>query len=703
MAGAVAMPTLPMELTGADGERSWYRFQARAAAASQVVDLYIIGDIGAWGVSAQQFARDLVEHAKGAATIRVALHSLGGDIMEGLAIYNMLKNHPARVEVFIGGIAASMGSVIAMAGDVVYIPENGWIMVHKPWGGQLGDADDMRRYADLLDQWEESLSLAYQKKTGKSREELATLIADETWLMGQAAVDAGFADQLTEAVEMSARANNRALDFMKTPESVKPLINPRAQGGQPSATPAPSSDPGQGAAPTPAPAPAPAPAPVPPAADPAPGDALAQFRAQEQARRDDINTMFAGFASHSGLMRQCLDDMNCTAAQAKDKLLAALGGSGGAAPAAAGRATHIHVGNGEFIRQGMANALAARAGVEQLESDNSYRGMALVEMARMALTERGISAYGMDRMEMIGLAFTHSSSDFGNILMDVAHKALLQGVEAAAETFQLWTKQGNLSDFKLSNRVALDSFPTLDEVPDGGKYSQAKINDLGETIKLATYGKMFGISRQTIINDDLGAFTEIPSMMGRAALRTIGNLVYALLMSNPKMKDGKALFHADHGNLGNAAALSMAALDAAGTVMAMQEDSAGSVLNVEPKFLITGRADKGQAVTLMNSEKNPDEAGSNAPNIVRGMATVIADARIDKAAKKANTALPWFLAADPAFGTIEVAYLDGNTQPTLEQREGWSVDGTEFKVRHDAGVAALSSRTLYKNPGQAAG
>jgi len=675
----------PQGLTELELQESWYRFSGNAAA--RTVDLYVVGDIGAWGVSARQFARDLAEQAKGAAVIKLYLHSLGGDIMEGLAIYNMLLNHPARVEVYIAGIAASMGSVIAMAGDVIHIPENGWIMVHKPWGGQIGDAEQMRRYAELLDQWEDSLVLAYEKKTGKSREELADLLASETWLMGQDAIDLGFADQLTDAVEMVAKANNRAKDFLNMPKRLATLMNPRGEGGQPPAAPVQTPAP-QAAAPAPAPAPT-------PAADP-----QAQFREQEQNRRNGINAVFDGFGSFGELQRQCLDNMDCTESMAKDKLLAALGGNG-SAPAGAGRIAHIHAGNGEFVRQGMANALAARAGVEAYESDNSYRGMALVEMARMALTESGVSAYGLDRMEMIGLAFTHSSSDFGNILQDVAHKALLQGVEAAQETFQLWTKKGQLSDFKLSNRVALDGFPALDEVPDGGKYQQANINDRGESIKLATYGKLFGISRQTIMNDDLQAFTEIPNLMGRAALRTVGNLVYALLMANPKMRDGKELFHASHGgNLGDAAALSMAALDAASTVMAMQEDSAGTVLNVEPKFLIVGRKDKGKATSLMESEFDPDVADSNNPNIVRNMATVIADARIDQAAKKANVKVPWFLAADPAFGTIEVAYLDGNEQPHLEQKEGWTTDGAQFKVRHDAGVAALSATTMYKNPGQ---
>ncbi|MEL0625302.1 Mu-like prophage major head subunit gpT family protein, partial [Marinomonas arenicola] len=81
------------------------------------------------------------------------------------------------------------------------------------------------------------------------------------------------------------------------------------------------------------------------------------------------------------------------------------------------------------------------------------------------------------------------------------------------------------------------------------------IGDNAEQIQLATYGRLFSISRQTIINDDLQAFTKLPMKMGRAAIRTVGDLVYALLMSNPNMKDGKSLFHADHNNILTAAAL----------------------------------------------------------------------------------------------------------------------------------------------------
>ncbi len=100
----------------------------------------------------------------------------------------------------------------------------------------------------------------------------------------------------------------------------------------------------------------------------------------------------------------------------------------------------------------------------------------------------------------------------------------------------------------------------------------ATINDRGETIQLATYGSIFSISRHAIINDDMGAFTRIPQRMGRAAHRTVGNLVYAILNDNPTMKDGKALFHADHSNLmTTGSALSVANIDAARAKMAKAE------------------------------------------------------------------------------------------------------------------------------------
>ena len=660
----------------------WYSIKA---ASGGVCEMSIMGDIGSWGISAKQFATDLKAQAEGASLINLDLHSLGGDVMDGIAIYNLLKNHPARVHITITGIAASMGSVIAMAGDVVRIPANAWMMIHSPWGIQGGNASDMREYADLLDRFEGSLLLAYTEKTGKSEEEIKALLAEETWLMGAEVVEHGFADEVLDAVEAAASINSkRAKDFEKMPEAAKKMFT--APKGQTNTTPPEGNKP---------------PA---PSAPPAPNGGLneeqikAQALQEEAQRRTEVSAVFAKFEGYGDLMAECLNDMEITPAQAREKLLDAVGAQSGAQPAKGGYGAHINVGNGNIVGDHMANAIAARAGIEVLEKDNGMRGMTLHECARASLTERGVSTYGTDRLEMIGLAFTHSSSDFGNILKNVANKSMLKGAQEAQETFQLWTQKGTLSDFKITDRVGLESFPTLDKVADGAEYKSATLNDTGEQIQLATYGKLFSISRQTIINDDLQAFTRIPGFMGRAALRTIGDLVYAILMSNPKMKDGTALFHANHNNLMDAAELGVDSIEAMATKMALQKDSGGAALNIEPSYLITPRALKSRANALMNSIHDPYSDKPNSVNTVNGLYTPVSDARID-AAVKAGQPLPWFLAAGSMFDTIEVAYLDGNDQPFLEQQDGWKIDGAEFKVRHDAGVSAMSHRTLAKNPG----
>ncbi len=667
----------PMAAVGTMPTEGWYRIKG---ASGGVVDLDIMGDIGGWGVTARQFATELKEVAKDASLINVDLHSLGGDVIEGMAIYNMLKNHPAKVHINIIGIAASMGSVIAMAGDVVRIPVNAWVMVHSPWGIQGGNATEMREYADLLDNFGSSMLLTYTTKTGKTDEEIQAFMDAETWFVGAEAVEQGFADELVGAVEVAASINSkRAKDFEKMPKAAQQLMAPRGQGGG-----AP-----EGAAPQSQPQPAPN-SPAAPSRE--------QVLAAEKKRRTDIRGAFSQFEGHQVLLDECLDDPAVTLAQAREKLLTAMGSSSPAEPARGGYAAHVNVGNGNIVRDHMTNAIAARAGIETLESDNGLRGYTLQEMARASLTERGISIYGMDRLEMIAMAFTHSTSDFGNILQNVANKALLKGVEEAAETFHLWTQKGTLTDFKVTDRVGLDAFPSLAKVAEGAEYKNATIGDKAEQIQLATYGRLFSISRQTIINDDLQAFTKMPMKMGRAAIRTVGDLVYALLMSNPKMKDGKALFHADHNNILTAAALGVSSLEAGATQMALQKDSAGAVLNIEPAHLIVPRASKATAQALMTSIYDPFSDKPNAPNTAHGMCDVVADARID-AALSSGAKLPWFLAAGGGFDTVEVAYLDGNDKPYLEQQDGWKTDGAEFKVRIDAGVSALSYRTLAKNLG----
>ena len=171
------------------------------------------------------------------------------------------------------------------------------------------------------------------------------------------------------------------------------------------------------------------------------------------------------------------------------------------------------------MRSNMADNPDGKAAPGALE----LRGYTLKELARECLRHSGAHMPG-DTMTMIGRAFT--TSDFPAILADVAHKAILRGAEEANETFASWVGEANASDFKTHTGVALDSFSTLDLVPEGGEYKYGQTSDRGVPYSVATYGKLFAITRQAIINDDLNALTTVPALMGRAAMRTVGNIVY---------------------------------------------------------------------------------------------------------------------------------------------------------------------------------
>lgn len=661
--------------------QSWYSINAKANSTAEV---WLYDEIGGWGVTARQFAQDIkalgdIKH------IDVRIHSPGGDVFEGMAIYNLLKNHPAVVHAHIDGLAASMASVIAMAADVIHMPENAMMMIHKPWGIQGGDADDMRQYADLLDKVEGSLTSAYVKKSGKSEDEIKALLKSETWYTGAEAVQAGFADQLTETLKaVASLQSQRMQEFANMPEALKTLLTPKASA-------APAAKPAEGPA---AVAAAPQSGAQTAQAQPAPQTDIAAIKAQlqadESARRAAIQAVFAGFDHHSTLMSECMLDMNIDASTAKDKLLKAL-----SAQTTPTGGVHVYVDNGQIISDSLRNAIESRAALSAIEKDNAFNGYTLMEMARASLAQRGVGIAGMDRMSIVGMAFTHSTSDFGNLLADVAHKSMLKGYEEAQETFQQWTSKGVLTDFREASRVDLSTFPSLDRVPEGAEYKYGSVGDKGEKIMLATYGKLFSITRQAIINDDLSALTRIPKIMGRAAIRSIGDLVYAVLTSNPKMSDGKTLFHADHNNLATGADLSIAAISAAMTKMRLQKD-ANATLDIRPKHLLTSVANEATAKALLLAEFDPALADAKVPNPIRSMLNVVSDPRLDETGVNAS----FMLADSGMYDTIEVAYLDGNDQPYIEQQEGFTVDGAAFKVRIDAGVAPLSWRTMVKMPGK---
>ncbi len=180
--------------------RDWYRITG--AKGDDEAEIFIYDEIGYWGMTAQQFVKDLQDVK--AARIKLHLNTPGGDVFDGIAIHNALRQHPATVTVQVDSLAASIGSVIAMAGEQIVMAKHSTMMIHDPWGVAMGNADDMQKMAEVLDQLGDTIAGVYVDRAGGSVREWRDRMFEETWYTDQAAVDAGLADE----VEGEAQATN---------------------------------------------------------------------------------------------------------------------------------------------------------------------------------------------------------------------------------------------------------------------------------------------------------------------------------------------------------------------------------------------------------------------------------------------------------------------------------------------------------------
>lgn len=439
---------------------------------------------------------------------------------------------------------------------------------------------------------------------------------------------------------------------------------------------------------------------APPAADPSP-DAIrteANRSAAEVLALCERHALGAGFAAD--LIRRGLS-LDAARAAILDKLAEA------DAPAARGSepvaATARGTGAADAAyRDAMSEALLHRhnPGRAQLtDRAREFRGLTLLELARHALDRRGIATRGLSKMELatealIGRSGLHSTSDFPLILANVANKTLRAAYDTTPRTFTAWARQAVITDFKPVARNQLGGAPDLLRVPESGEFTYGTIGESREVYALVTYGRIVGITRQTLINDDLDAFTRIPSAFGAAAADLESDLVYSIFSTNPNMADGNPLFHASHANLGTAGAISETTLAEAYRLFGNQRGLEGRQISVLPRYIITP-----PGVRSVEARKN---VTATTPNAVAGVNAFanrlepIEEARLIPAAGPD----PWFLAADPSrIDTIEFAYLEGQQGVYTETRSGFEVDGIEIKARHDFAAKAIDWRGLFRNAG----
>jgi hypothetical protein len=266
-------------------------------------------------------------------------------------------------------------------------------------------------------------------------------------------------------------------------------------------------------------------------------------------------------------------------------------------------------------------------------------------------------------------------------------QAEYQGVE---RTFQPFCRKTSISDLKTKTVGKLSGLlGNLEVIPEGGEYTADAMSEDKEAYGLTKYGKKIAITLETIINDDMDAFSRIPRAIAYEVGYKQSDIIYNILTSNPNMNDAVALFHSTHGNLGTAGAISSTTLAEAKKKMRQQTGLNGKFINVMPSFLVVGPDNEQEALQWMNASFSPSTVGNT--NIYQGSMSVIVDPRI--------TTKNWFMVAAPnSIDTIEYAFLDGQGDFYTETKQGFDVDGLEVKVRMFFAAKAIDHRGMYKNP-----
>lgn len=561
-------------------------------------DLLIYGPIGDFfwgeGITAMSIVEQLGQIT--ASTINVRINSDGGVVQDGLAIYNALKRHGARIHVTIDGIAASIASLIAMAGDQIDMPANTMMMLHAPHAGAWGNAAALREVAGVLDTFAAAMKESYSAKS-KRGSEIKSMLTDgrDHWFTAAQAVAFGLADNvITDEAPAAADAATAAASLLayvsaisSQPESavastLRQHINRRttatafaalaerhqravyaqleetamkeqchvilaqtaAHAQAAGAPPA-----GQPAAPAAAAPAAPVAVAAPAAAvqpAPVPQEGAVDVLAQLTDRNNRLREVFAQFHDVAGvrdLEAACLADPRMTVEAAQQRLLARIGhGAGPLADPAASPAVAVQAGldqrdkNNERTIAGIlarANVLTGRD-AEEARQDNPAARQSLIALAEASLIRAGRNTRHMTRDQIAAeVLAVQTTSDFPILLESAIHRILIGAYIAQPFTWSRFCAVGTLSDYRPHNRYHMGSFNDLKPVNEAGEYEDGVLSDGSkEVIQGRRKGRILQITPEVIVNDDLGAFVTPAQHLARAAGRTIEKDVYALLALN---------------------------------------------------------------------------------------------------------------------------------------------------------------------------
>lgn len=355
--------------------------------------------------------------------------------------------------------------------------------------------------------------------------------------------------------------------------------------------------------------------------------------------------------------------------------------------------------NPEARCRAMAEALYARITPSHPLSEPArrYAYATPVDMAKELLTLRGHATLGLSPASLVTRAL-HTTSDFPLILGDTVGRVLRAAYQAAPSGIRLLGRQTTAKDFRTVSKVMLGEAPILEKLSEHGEIRAGTLAEAREAYRVETFARKIGISRQVLVNDDLGAFTDLARRMGQAAAETEARLLVGLLEANsgsgPTLADGKALFDGSHGNrAAKGAAISDDSLSAARLALRTQKGLTDLVVRVTPKYLLVSPHLETEAERWLATVA-PTKALDVNP--FSQVLTMVVEPRLSSASR-------WYVTADPGeIDGLEYAYLSGNEGPQVVSQAGWDVDGVEIRVILDFGAGFVDHRGWYMNQGAAA-
>ena len=384
------------------------------------------------------------------------------------------------------------------------------------------------------------------------------------------------------------------------------------------------------------------------------------------------------------------------------------------APIPQGGSADVTRDEADKFRAAAGDALVLRSGIElehPAEGARELMGMSLRDLAIECLqSEEGMS--GLNRKsndeiyQMAARQFFSPTASFPAILDNAINKAYVEGHKTVAVTFDKITKKGTLKDFKTAdNNYLAGPAGEFLEVPEGGELvHDIRKDEKLPTRKLKTYGRQFTLTRQAFINDDIDLITGLPARYAKSARKTINKQVYKILVDNPAVYDGTALFHASHGNLiTTGTGITQASLQAMILALQSQVDQFGEAIIVRPAKLVVPAGLGFDIFTVMHSPTINTAGNTQAVNPLFRYANtieIIEDPTINVLCGGFGNTMPWFLLGnsdDTDF--IEVDYLNGNEIPNIRRMETPGTLGFVWDIYLDWGISVMDFRGAIKNPG----